>query len=416
MTLRKDGAKASGSTGPLDGGADALREYRQALGKANRRPCRPADGPAAGSGQVDGGPCGPEPGAGRAAEAPARPKDWQPSKTDVDAYLETVGASDGADIQPAGPTPVAADSAGGAQDPTMAASRASHLSRESPGTPEAGPGRSAAPRTPEQEDPLAKARAWLEGSDLDDETPPAEVRQSPAPPSSATGGSATAAQAGGQGLDAYQKAKQKLHATQSAQQSAKAAVKAEKDASFRASVGKLRNRPTRAAPQAERPQAVQSPAGSRNPKQRPTRQGPAPTPTGSIPAWQIKAGTGVALLLTGLLTQWQVYQHLNAAYTPGDLAIGLVALLAAGPVLIWIHPKSRAEWIAVISGAAVIAVAGCAGFAFGQWFSGTAPLRNASLVIELIVQLGLFTFLLGPLFLALVWLLDRMGLMPQSDL
>jgi hypothetical protein len=64
----------------------------------------------------------------------------------------------------------------------------------------------------------------------------------------------------------------------------------------------------------------------------------------------------------------------------------------------------------------VIAVVSCGAFAFGQWASEAAPLRGVSFVTELFVQLGLFTFLLGPLFLALLWLLDRLDLMPQSGM
>lgn len=410
MPLRKDGEGSGGAAGPSDGGADALRQYRQALDKGKGLTPEPGVGPTAGPAPASDGRAGAENRAERAAEAPTRTKDWKPSTAEVDAYLEAVRGASGGDQPPAKPDPSAVGSAGATQDPAMAGSRISQPTREIADIPDTGATRPGGSSVPESEDPLAKARAWLEGGDLEEVAQPVDAPRSPQRPPASPDSAAPTTQGGDEALDAYQKAKQKLQATQSAQQSAKAAAKAEQDASFRASLGKLRNRRTREAPQP--PTVRDAPAvGAPKPKRRPDRK--EPKAARDIPAWQIKAGVGAALLLVGLLTQWQVYRYLNGPYSLGDLAVGLVALLAAGPLLIWVHPRSPAHWVAVISGATVVSVVGCAGFAFGQWFSQTAALRDASLVTELFIQLGLFTFLLGPLLLALFWLLDHMDLLPQ---
>ena len=158
---------------------------------------------------------------------------------------------------------------------------------------------------------------------------------------------------------------------------------------------KARNKPPEAPPKA---QAVPRPRDSGR------------RALGAPLDWRIRAVVFGVLLLASPPVQWLVHTRLGAPFAPLDLVAGLSAAL----ILFGARPGSlRGRFVTVI-GSVTVALIGSAGFAFGLSLLQNELPEGASLVLGLLLSLGVFTAVWGPLFLILAPVLARMNLPAQS--
>jgi hypothetical protein len=130
--------------------------------------------------------------------------------------------------------------------------------------------------------------------------------------------------------------------------------------------------------------------------------------------WRIRAVVFGVLLLASPPVQWLVHTRLGAHLDPLDLVAGLSAVLPAALILFSARPGSlRGRFVTVI-GSVTVALIGSAGFAFGLSLLQNELPEGASLVLGLLLSLGVFTAVWGPLFLILAPVLARMSLPAQS--
>jgi hypothetical protein len=145
----------------------------------------------------------------------------------------------------------------------------------------------------------------------------------------------------------------------------------------------------------------------------PARRRARLSPAGAS-GWRIRAMTFGALLLAALPVQWLVYTRLGATFALEDLGVGLSALLPAALILLLARPVSGKGRLVMVVGSAAVALLGSAGFAYGLALLQNQLPQGASLVFGLLLTLGLFTAVWGPLFLILVPILSRTSLPARS--
>jgi hypothetical protein len=146
------------------------------------------------------------------------------------------------------------------------------------------------------------------------------------------------------------------------------------------------------------------------PRPRESSQG---APGAPLP-WRARAIVFVMLLLANPPVQWLVYTHLGAAFALDDLVAGLSAILPAALILLGARPASGTGRVVTVIGSLAVALIGSAGFAFGLSLLQNELPEGTSLVLGLLLTLGLFTAVWGPLFLILAPVLARMKLSAQG--
>ncbi len=130
--------------------------------------------------------------------------------------------------------------------------------------------------------------------------------------------------------------------------------------------------------------------------------------------WRIRAVVFGVLLLASPPVQWLVHTRLGEPFAPLDLVAGLSAVLPAALILFGARPGSfRGRFVTVI-GSVAVALIGSAGFAYGLSLLQNELPEGASLALGLLLSLGVFTVVWGPLFLILAPILARMNLPAQS--
>jgi hypothetical protein len=130
--------------------------------------------------------------------------------------------------------------------------------------------------------------------------------------------------------------------------------------------------------------------------------------------WRIRAGVFTLLLFVVPLVQWQVQVRLGAPLALPDLVAGLSAVLPAALILFGARPGSFLGRAVTVIGSLVVAIIGSAGFAFGLSLLLNELPDGTSLVLGLLLSLGVFTAVWGPLFLILAPVLTRMNLSAQG--
>lgn len=137
--------------------------------------------------------------------------------------------------------------------------------------------------------------------------------------------------------------------------------------------------------------------------------------SGTALGWGTRAIAFAILLVAALPVQWLVYRQLGADFAIADLGAGLSALLPAALILLLARPASGKGRIVMVLGSAAVALIGSAGFAYGLSLLQSQLPQGTSLVFGLLLSLGLFTAVWGPLFLILVPILSRMSLPARSS-
>ncbi|MDH3969628.1 MAG: hypothetical protein OEU56_21650 [Rhodospirillales bacterium] len=130
--------------------------------------------------------------------------------------------------------------------------------------------------------------------------------------------------------------------------------------------------------------------------------------------WRIRAVIFGALLLASPPVQWLVHTRLGAPFAPLDLVAGLSAVLPAALILFSARPGSFRGRVVTVIGSVAVALIGSAGFAYGLSLLQNELPEGASLALGLLLSLGVFTAVWGPLFLILAPVLARMNLPAQS--
>jgi hypothetical protein len=131
--------------------------------------------------------------------------------------------------------------------------------------------------------------------------------------------------------------------------------------------------------------------------------------------WSTRAVTFAVLLFAAPPVQWLVYKHLGVAFALEDLGAGLSALLPAALILLLARPVSGKGRFVMVVGSAAVALIGSAGFAYGLSVLQNQLPQGTSLIFGLLLSLGLFTAVWGPLFLILVPVLSRMSLPARGN-
>ena len=125
--------------------------------------------------------------------------------------------------------------------------------------------------------------------------------------------------------------------------------------------------------------------------------------------------TFAALLIAALPVQWLVYAQLGASFAVADLGAGLSALLPAALILLLARPASGKGRVVMVLGSVVVGLIGSAGFAYGHSLLQNELPQATSVAFRLLLSLGLFTAVWGPLFLILVPILSRMSLPARGN-
>ena len=142
------------------------------------------------------------------------------------------------------------------------------------------------------------------------------------------------------------------------------------------------------------------------------RARPAPR---AASGWSTRAVTFAVLLFAAPPVQWLVYRHLGATFALADLGAGLSALLPAALILLLARPISGKGRFVMVVGSAAVALIGSAGFAYGLSLLQNQLPQGTSLIFGLLLSLGLFTAVWGPLFLILVPVLSRTSLPARGN-
>ena len=130
--------------------------------------------------------------------------------------------------------------------------------------------------------------------------------------------------------------------------------------------------------------------------------------------WSTRAITFAVLLFAALPVQWLVYRQLGADFAIADLGAGLSALLPAALILLLARPASGKGRMVIVLGSGAVGLIGSAGFAYGLSLLQSQLPEGTSLVFGLLLSLGLFTAVWGPLFLILVPILSRVSVPARS--